>query len=150
MWNLCIRTRLACFYCRKQCEQTNSWSVWKEVEAVSQKVAFHSTFSPSPHRRWTSLILSADLQMPLQLQSNEATQMFPAWAFHSQSAPENNLQINRAGRILFDSSYDSTRKNTRDGKKLGADKHCIWLLNQSQIRLPWINPCFFLTSKNKH
>lgn len=50
-----------------------------------QKAALHKAFSPSPHRRWTSFILSADLQIPLQLQSNEATQTLPAWAFHSQS-----------------------------------------------------------------
>lgn len=54
-----------------------------------QNSAVHKAFSPSPHRRWTSLILSADLQIPLQLQSKEATQMLPAWAFHSQSVVAN-------------------------------------------------------------
>lgn len=94
MLNLCILTRLASFYYRQQL--TNSSSLFlsmEEVQAVTQKVALHSTFSPSPHRRWTSLILSADLQIPLQLQSNEAMQTFPAWAFHSQSAAEKNLQL---------------------------------------------------------
>ena len=52
---------------------------------ICQNSALHKAFSPSPHRRWTSLILSADLQIPLQLQSNDATQTLPAWAFHSQS-----------------------------------------------------------------
>lgn len=52
---------------------------------ISQNSAVHKAFSPSPHRRWTSLILSADLQIPLQVQSKEATQTLPAWAFHSQS-----------------------------------------------------------------
>jgi len=50
-----------------------------------QKTALQRVFSPSPQRRWTSDILSADLQMPLQLQSKEATQRLPACAFHSQS-----------------------------------------------------------------
>lgn len=48
------------------------------TKALSQKEALHKAFSPSPQRRWTSLILSADLQIPLQVQSNEATQMLPA------------------------------------------------------------------------
>lgn len=51
-----------------------------------QKDAAKRAFGPSPHLRWTSFIRSADLQIPLQLQSNEATQMLPACAFHSQSA----------------------------------------------------------------
>lgn len=71
-------TRLASFFYRQQQTSSSFFRVWKKFEAVSQKVVFHSTFSASPHRRWTSLILSADLQIPLQLQSNEATQMFPA------------------------------------------------------------------------
>lgn len=60
----------------------------------SQKTAFHKAFSPSPHRLWTILILSADLQIPLQLQSNEATHTLPAWAFHSQSGgvPQHSLR----------------------------------------------------------
>lgn len=36
-------------------------------------------------RTGTSSILSAELQMRLQLQQNEATQALPAWAFNSQS-----------------------------------------------------------------
>ena len=51
-----------------------------------QNFAFQIAFSLSPQRWWTSLIRSADLQMPLQLQSNDATHTLPAWAFHSQSA----------------------------------------------------------------
>lgn len=54
--------------------------------ACAQIAAFHKVFSPSPHRLWTSFNLSTDLHIPLQVQSNEATQMLPAWAFHSQSA----------------------------------------------------------------
>jgi hypothetical protein len=53
---------------------------------ICQNVALQRAFSPSPQRLWTSLMRSADLQIPLQLQSNDATQMFPACAFHSQSA----------------------------------------------------------------
>ena len=51
-----------------------------------QNFAFQIAFSLSPQRWWTSLIRSADLQMPLQLQSNDATHTLPACAFHSQSA----------------------------------------------------------------
>jgi hypothetical protein len=50
-----------------------------------QKLVCQIASSPSPHRWCTSSILSTDLQMPLQLQSNDAAQGFPAWAFHSQS-----------------------------------------------------------------
>jgi len=51
--------------------------------------------SSSPQRWWTSSILSADLQMPLQLQSKDAPQGFPACVFHSQSENgSHNLAIN--------------------------------------------------------
>ena len=58
---------------------------------VSQKTALHKAFLPSPQRWWTSFILSEDLQIPLQLQSNEATHTLPASAFHSQSALTSNI-----------------------------------------------------------
>lgn len=51
-----------------------------------QKDAAKRAFEPSPHLRWTFFIRSADIQIPLQLQSNETTQMLPACSFHSQSA----------------------------------------------------------------
>jgi hypothetical protein len=54
--------------------------------ATYQKVALHNAFSSSPQRWWTSTILSTDLQIPLHFQSNEATHILPARAFHSQSA----------------------------------------------------------------
>lgn len=58
----------------------------KKQPAAFQKLARHRVSSPSPQSSWTSLILSTDLQMPLHLQSNVATHVFPSWAFHSQSA----------------------------------------------------------------
>lgn len=58
------------------CQSTNFWD---------QRRAFHTAPSPSPHLRWTSLILSTDLQIPLHVQSKDATHTFPACAFHSQS-----------------------------------------------------------------
>lgn len=54
-----------------------------------QKLVCQIASSPSPHRWCTSSILSTDLHMPLQLQSNDAAQGFPAWAFHSQSVSRN-------------------------------------------------------------
>lgn len=51
--------------------------------------------SSSPHFSWTLLILSTDLQIPLQLQSNDATQTLPAWAFHSQSAEADPIYANK-------------------------------------------------------
>ena len=51
-----------------------------------QKDTAKRAFEPSPHLRWTSFIRSAGIQILLQLQSNEATQMLPACSFHSQSA----------------------------------------------------------------
>lgn len=50
-----------------------------------QNIALQTAPSPSPHLAWTSLILSTDLQIPLQVQSNDAMHTFPACAFHSQS-----------------------------------------------------------------
>lgn len=50
---------------------------------------------PSPHRWCTSSILSTDLQIPLQLQSNDAAHGFPAWPFHSQSAHSKKVTIFR-------------------------------------------------------
>lgn len=51
-----------------------------------QKLACQIAPSPSPQRWCTSSILSTDLHMPLQLQSNDAAQVLPASAFHSQSS----------------------------------------------------------------
>lgn len=75
----------------------NTWSnsppeIGRIFMFYGQKVALHKAFSPSPHRRWTSFILSTDLQTPLQVQSNDATQTLPAWAFHSQSGIRNKEQ----------------------------------------------------------
>lgn len=50
-----------------------------------QNEALQIASSPSPHLECTSLSLSTGLQTPLHLQSNDATQAFPACAFHSQS-----------------------------------------------------------------
>lgn len=50
-----------------------------------QNKALQTAPSPSPHFECTYLIFSTDLQIPLQLQSNDATHMLPACAFHSQS-----------------------------------------------------------------
>lgn len=58
--------------------------------------ALQTAESPSPHRACTSLILSTDLHMPLQLQSKDATQTLPACPFHSQSA-ELLFKIQREG-----------------------------------------------------
>ncbi|CAA7404597.1 unnamed protein product [Spirodela intermedia] len=44
---------------------------------------FQTAASPSPHVRWTSFIWSTALQTPQQDQSKLATQMFPAYVFHS-------------------------------------------------------------------
>lgn len=41
--------------------------------------------SPSPHMLWIYFIRSTDLHMPLHVQSNDATQAFPALVFNSQS-----------------------------------------------------------------
>ena len=50
----------------------------REEKVPLQNSALHKAFSPSPQRRWTSFILSTDLQIPLQLQSKEATHTLPA------------------------------------------------------------------------
>lgn len=62
-----------------------------EMLIIFQKLLLHKTLLSSPHRWWTSMILSTDLQIPLHFQSKEATQMLPAWAFHSQSAEMNYI-----------------------------------------------------------
>lgn len=77
-----------------------------------QKTALHRAFSPSPHRLWTSLILSADLQIPLQLQSNEATQMLPACAFHSQSA-----EYGACVSVIFSMIWEENTLTRRSGKR---------------------------------
>jgi hypothetical protein len=53
--------------------------------------------SPSPQAWWMCRILSTDLHTPLQDQSNDATHMFPARFFHSQSVvdPEEKDQKKR-------------------------------------------------------
>ena len=73
-----------------------------------QNSALHNAFSPSPHRRWTSFIRSTDLQMPLQLQSNEATHTLPAWAFHSQSV-------------------------VRVGQSISNQMFCIYMFNNNKL-----------------
>jgi hypothetical protein len=51
-----------------------------------QGVPSMSLDESTPHRACTSLSLSTDLHMPIQLQSKDATQTLPAYPFHSQSA----------------------------------------------------------------
>lgn len=66
-----------------------------------QKLVCQIAPSPSPQRWCTSSIISTDLQMPLQLQSNDAAQAFPAWAFHSQSIGK-GLKVSENLKIFFD------------------------------------------------
>lgn len=54
---------------------------------------FQIALSPSAQALWTSFILSTDLHIPLQDQSNDATQTFPACIFHSQSEMHKNQYI---------------------------------------------------------
>lgn len=62
----------------------------------NQKRAFQRASSPSPHFSCTYFSFSTDLQIPLQLQSNEATHTLPASAFQSQSAREyHNSELKR-------------------------------------------------------
>lgn len=73
----------------------------KEERASFQKLVCQIAPSPSPQRWCTSSILSTDLQMPLQLQSNDAEHAFPAWAFHSQSVGRDLKSIRKLEVFLF-------------------------------------------------
>lgn len=78
-----------CAACVQECKVV----VGHYVPSV-QNFALQMALSFSPHRWWTSFIRSADLQMPLQLQSNDAAHTLPACAFHSQSGcvPQQSLR----------------------------------------------------------
>ena len=58
---------------------------WQEAEAI-YSLETGVPYCSSQHRWCISSILSTDLQIPLQLQSNEAAQGLAAWPIHSQSA----------------------------------------------------------------
>ena len=72
----------------------------KEERASFQKLVCQIAPSPSPQRWCTSSILSTDLQMPLQLQSNDAAHAFPACAFHSQSIGRDLKRIRKLGSFF--------------------------------------------------
>lgn len=65
-----------------------SLSLWscESLLASRQNEALQIASSPSLHLECTYFNLSTGLQTPLHFQSNDATQIFPACAFHSQSA----------------------------------------------------------------
>lgn len=56
------------------------------INNANYKRAPQRVAAVSPHLACTCLILSTDLQIPLQLHSNDATHTLPACAFHSHSA----------------------------------------------------------------
>lgn len=58
---------------------------WQEAEAI-YSLETGVPYCSSQHHWCISSILSTDLQIPLQLQSNEAAQGLAAWPIHSQSA----------------------------------------------------------------
>jgi hypothetical protein len=60
---------------------------------------FQTAPSPSPQALWMALILSTDLQMPLQDQSKDAAHTFPACFFHSQSAQQKDGRGNRSRSV---------------------------------------------------
>lgn len=84
-----------------------------------QNKELHRPVSPSPHLRWTSLIFSTDLQIPLQLQSKDATQTFPAWAFHSQSREAWKGQ--KGGAAVLDGKFKSLQ--LPENKPGGVPQH---------------------------
>lgn len=65
-----------------------------------QNEALQIASSPSLHLECTYFSLSTGLQTPLHFQSNDATQTFPACAFHSQS--ERNFREQRSVRTYND------------------------------------------------
>ena len=79
---------------------TSNWG-----EHMFQKLVCQMAPSPSPQRWWTSSILSTDLHIPLQLQSKDAAQGFPAWAFHSQSINKNQYLLRNILPLMHMHAY---------------------------------------------
>lgn len=121
-----------CAACVQECKVV----VGHYVPSV-QNFALQMALSFSPHRWWTSFIRSADLQMPLQLQSNDAAHTLPACAFHSQSAVVRTIwKICNQQLAKIWSEVDKRKKN--DLKFHHACQSAGWLITSVQnSKLIW-------------